>query len=76
MIDANHRYEIMAKAFQLHTGILAPGKDGRDGVFTEEERTQAWAKFKAEYRKAFALFFYAADSVLFAGNGRQEPRTP
>jgi len=65
MIDANLRYETKAEAFHIHTAMLAPGKDQCDDANTEEERTEAWAKFQSEYHKAFTLFFYAADRVLF-----------
>ena len=65
MISASLRYETKAEAFRLHTGMLAPGKDQRNDAHTDEEREQAWKEFQAEYRKAFDLFFYAADRVLF-----------
>ena len=65
MISAVLRYETKAEAFRLHTGMLAPGKDQRDDAHTDEERERAWEQFNSEYRKAFDLFFYAADRVLF-----------
>jgi hypothetical protein len=70
MISANLRFETKAEAFRLHTGMLAPGKDQCDGAHTDEEREEAWNKFQAEYRRAFDLFFYAADRVLFVEDKR------
>lgn len=60
------KYEIKAEAFRLHSfGMLAPGKDQCDDAHTDEEREDEWKKFQADYGKAFEMFFYAANRILF-----------
>lgn len=39
------QYEDKAEAFYRETGMMAPGKDSRDGAFSYEERESAWRKF-------------------------------
>ncbi len=72
MINAHLRYEMKAKAFQFHTGMLAPGKDSADGAFTQEEREAEWKDFQAEHEKSFRLFFYAVDQVLSEATATQQ----
>ena len=45
MNTANQRYEDKAEAFYRETGMMAPGKDSRDGAFSYEEREAAWREF-------------------------------
>lgn len=42
---ASQRYEEKAEAFYRETGMMAPGKDSRDGAFSYEEREEAWREF-------------------------------
>lgn len=43
--EIRQRYESAAEAFYRETGMMAPGKDSRDGAFSYEEREAAWSEF-------------------------------
>ena len=45
VVTAYQRYEDKAEAFYRETGMMAPGKDSRDGAFSYEEREAAWREF-------------------------------
>ena len=43
-MDANIKFEIRARVFHEMTGMLAPGKDAREGP-PVEDRLMAWEKW-------------------------------
>jgi hypothetical protein len=50
--NANVWYERIAEVFFRKTGMMAPGKDSRDGAFSYEERQEAWSAFIKEQRSS------------------------
>jgi hypothetical protein len=56
-LSALERFEALAEAFRLETGLLAPGKDApaaAGGFPTEEERAARWLAWCAERNRAAA----------------------
>ncbi len=47
-INASHRYDEMAEWFYRQTGLMAPGKDQRDGRDDMEARRDVWAAWRKD----------------------------
>jgi len=62
-LDANTRYEIKAAAFERMEGMLAPGKDQREGP-PYEERCRKWDEWCAANQDIVAAFMGAIQRVL------------
>lgn len=50
-MNANLKYEIIAGAFLIHTGAMAPGKDApcHGNFFTLAHRQTLWDRFLRDY---------------------------
>ena len=46
MSDYNTAFEIIAKMFEIDTGLLAPGKDDADTSVSYEERKKEFKKWQ------------------------------
>lgn len=60
-MNANERFEYMAKLFYKETGLMAPGKDSPAafGVTDREERQIAWKEWVEKfYDSLFALHVF------------------
>ena len=61
-MDANIRFEIRANVFHKMTGMLAPGKDAREGP-PLEERIMAWEKWNRNNCKIVNMVLDATEHV-------------
>lgn len=48
------KFEVRAYVFHRMVGMLAPGKDAREGP-SREERVEAWEKWNKEYGKVVSI---------------------
>ena len=62
-MNANLQFEFIAKAFQVCTGHLRPGKSDVSGT-PYEEREAAWQEWSDDNRKIISAFVVAAKYVL------------
>ena len=63
----NVKFEIMADAFLRMTGMLAPGKDAREGPSSyTDERWMAWAEWRENNRAIIFHLMNAVEHVLEA----------
>ena len=65
LMNANTRYEITAKAFDLMTGLMAPGKDAPAALYpiTPLERAEAWHSWKKDNQECIDAMITAFESV-------------
>ena len=64
-LNANDRFEIEAKAFEIMTGMLAPGKDepaasGMDRAI----RIETWAEWRTFHNKIVNAMIRAVEETL------------
>ena len=62
-LDANTRFELKAAAFERMEGMLAPGKDQREGP-SYEERMRRWGDWCVNNEEIVNAFMGAIQRVL------------
>ena len=65
-MNAGLRYELRARAFELMTGQLAPGKDAPAEVngASMEEREQAWREWLEQHFACVEAMLKAVDELV------------
>lgn len=64
-MNANERFEIKARAFQLMTGMMAPGKDcpAAGGPINEAVRDETWHEWREFHAKIIAAMITAFEEI-------------
>lgn len=63
ILDDNLRFELKAAAFEQMEGMLAPGKDQRQGP-SYEERIRRWGDWNINNEEIISAFLGAVEKVL------------
>ena len=67
-MNANTEFEIKAKAFEIMTGELAPGKDtpacGYAGCETHSETLSKWKQWNTDHREIISALLKATEPFL------------
>ena len=65
IMDYNIQFEILAEAFRLMTGYMAPGKDtaAAAGAAPIEERIQRWGAWNVNNQEIISAMLRAVDKV-------------